>query len=93
MAQPDEMLGWERLDCWDHPLVVMRITMKRRVKNHTGELQPPSDSGKMLNRSADVVFIASLTIKTVFRCFIEAQNLNSVRGGILQDREGDLPAR
>lgn len=32
VAQPDEMLGWERLDSWDHPRVVVRITMKRRVK-------------------------------------------------------------
>lgn len=62
VAQPDEMLGWERLDCWDHPLVVMRITMKRRVKNHTAAPLPPLDSGKMLNCSVNVAYMATLTI-------------------------------
>lgn len=56
VAQPDEMLGWERLDCWDHPLVVMRITMKRRVKNHTAALLPPLDSGEI------TLYTASLTV-------------------------------
>lgn len=66
VAQPDEMLGWERLDCWDHPLAVMRITMKRRFKNHTAALLPPLDSGKMLNCSVNVIYTASLTILIVF---------------------------